>query len=41
MHSSKKITATALVLRFIYKTWNGTAYVNTSTITTPQILLNI
>ncbi len=41
MHSSKKITAASLVLRFIYKTWNGTAYVDTSTITTPPILLNI
>ncbi len=41
MHSSKKITAPALNLRFRYKTWNGSAYAVQSTIDAQQILINI
>jgi hypothetical protein len=41
MHSSKKITAASLAFRFVYKTWNGSIYTDSSTIITPQILLNI
>lgn len=41
MHTTKKITATALVFQFIYKTWNGTAYLPASTIITPPVALNI
>jgi hypothetical protein len=41
MHSSKKIVATSLSIRFIYKTWNGSVYNTASTITTPQISINI
>ena len=41
IHTSKKITAQSLILRFIYKIWNGSAYVTESTVITPQILINI
>lgn len=41
MHTSKKITAPGLSFRFIYKTWNGTAYTPASTLITSPVALNI